>query len=132
MAFELVSPATRRLTLQRGQCALAKSGYLTLLATQALEISADGWTVVLADAATARLALRKPRPGEPTYRCAPKGSANNSVLRQVMVRAALATLGIPLAQAVGRYDLASHDDLLIVQLRHPAAAAAKGTKSFKS
>ncbi len=68
---------------------------------------------VLADKLTGRIAIRKGRDGEPSI----KPYYNKSRTGRIGISPALAAIGKKIEAVVGRYQVSTKDDLMIVQLR---------------
>ncbi len=123
MSFETVQPGSKSMPegLRSGQCTIDKSGSLLVLLEDLPLVDIDTRAVVLADADNQRLAIRAPREGEnalavqvrPVYA---RRNKRESGRRRITIGHALRAMGLTPAQVAGRYELSTHDDLLIVHL----------------
>ena len=113
MGFEIFSPMHKS-EISKGQCTLAKPGTLRVCRADLREIGVTGGgIVVIFDSSTRRLAVRKPRDGEPT---ATIKSAKLADTASITVCGALGRLGCDIEKVKGNYSVARKDDMLIVQL----------------
>lgn len=112
MGFEIFTPF-RVQGIGPGTASIDCNGKLRFHGSDLRRLGIDKEATLLTDPAAKRIALRKPRAGEPTVavRWAKTGTGGGVGLTGV-----LKVLKIDPKKAKGRYDVASKDDLLIVQL----------------
>jgi hypothetical protein len=125
VGFEVLPRGERTFAerLPEGACSLSKNGKLTLRKGDLALARISEAAIVLADPGTLRIALRAPRPDEAALamRVGLMGKKNQKDPRYgVSVARAVKAVGLTLAAAAGRYELATKgtgaDALLIVKL----------------
>lgn len=135
MGFELV-PAGVFATAERleaGTAALHRNGTLLVRVDDLAKVKIGTRVCVLADPATRRIALRKPRDGEgaastavgPDGRKGGKGEKSSGTRRRIRVVRALARLGVAAGDVAGRHTLDQHEDLLVIAFGPAKAGAGK-------
>lgn len=137
MAFEVCTPGKFRPTaaLDESEGALSPKGSLTVRAEALEAIGAGAELVVLADAGSLRIALRRPRDGEGQLAvgvAVVKSGTRATDRRRITITAALRKLSLEPAAVAGRYQLTTHEDLLIVNLAGETSAARDGRGARRS
>lgn len=113
MSFEIYVPRPRAGGIKPGQASINACGRLTLTAVDLRRLGITDACVVLHDLGTRRIAIRKPKPGEPT--CGVKmNKTKTSGL--VNVDGVLRIFGTDSKKARGRFELTSKDDLVYIAL----------------
>ena len=125
MGFVIVEPGRAGFDvdpLAEGSVAVRRSGDLIALRDDLSLVSIGDCCTVLADAATKRIALRAPTDDEAANAQAVlvlrRGNKqrDDSGRRRIMLKRALARIGLTPEQAVGRYELTTKENLLILNL----------------
>lgn len=132
MSFEIVEPGVAPIgeRLPDDECSISKSGTLTLRQAALEAVSIKERAIVLADAATLRLAIRPVGDGESSVSvrvcpvCKGKGSKRVETGKfTVNAARAIKHVGIePVSKAAGRYVLLTKGNLLIADLKSAAVS----------
>jgi hypothetical protein len=121
--FEVIERGTfATVPLQPGICSVNKSGLLLVCTEDLALVGIADLVVVMSCADTRRIALRRPRDGEDQAAFHVGGRASR---RTVNIQRALRAIGLTCMQAAGRHELATKDDLLLLNLASAAHAVPK-------
>jgi hypothetical protein len=108
-------------TLERGWCSIARDGRAVFRAEDLALVKIEGRARLLADTGTLRVAIRRPRDDAElaksmTVQVVKRGSGTATSRRAIQVGRAIKAIGVSVAACVGRYELQTKEDLLILTL----------------
>jgi len=116
MGFEIFTPIQRVDSVKPGTASLNSAGRVRMTRTDCLRAGINGKVVILVDKRTRRIAMRPPHDDkgqlpEPAAKITPSKSGSTC---EFSCKGALAEIGVPAEQVLGRHDLMFKDDLVIL------------------